>query len=90
MSQIAIKSYNEALGPHHPWALRKVAGVAMKAIKNRQKFIDGMVKEQTAVNGTEYTEEQMYKDFNKLGEQCGVLAKHLWAFCKENGFDKLP
>ena len=37
-SKIALKAYNVALGPHHPWALKKAAGVAMKAIKAREKF----------------------------------------------------
>ena len=45
MSKLGSKAYKEALAPHHPWALRQVAGVAIKAIKRRDKFVLSVCKE---------------------------------------------
>ena len=90
MSKIATEGYNHGLGPHHGFMLRSVAGIAMKAIQGRDKFIAGFIAEQSTALNMEYTEDILYEDFAKLSESSGILAKHLWALCKENGFDKLP
>ncbi len=90
MSVIAVAAYKKGLGPHHPWALQKIAGVAMKAIKRRDKLIKCMCDEQTKVQGREYVEKDVYDDFKILSEECGTLSKHLTAFCKERGLDQLP
>jgi hypothetical protein len=42
MSKLAQKAYDVALGPHHPFLLKKAAGVAMKACKKREKFIESL------------------------------------------------
>ena len=39
LSKVASEAYTKALAPHHPWMLRKVAGVAMNAITYRASFI---------------------------------------------------
>jgi hypothetical protein len=39
LSKVATVAYNKALGPHHPWVLRKVAGLAMNAINYREVFV---------------------------------------------------
>ena len=90
LSKVATAAYNTALAPHHPWMLKKVAGVAMNAINYRAVFIKNMVDEQTKVLGREYTEENVYEDLKLLSDEAGILAKHLWALCQQNGFDKLP
>ena len=45
MSKIASNAYSSALGPHHPWILRKVASVAMTAITHRAVFITQLTAE---------------------------------------------
>ena len=90
LSKVAGAAYATALGPHHPWMLRKIAGVAMNAINYRAVFIKNICDEQTKVLGEEYTEERCYDDLRILGEAASVTAKHLWALCKENGLDQLP
>lgn len=91
LSKVATDAYNKALGPHHPWVLRKVAGVAMNAINYREVFIKNYCTQQAEVEKVEtYSEEQMYEDFAFLSEQAGILAGHLWKFCREHGLDKLP
>ena len=90
MSKIAQEAYNFGLAPHHSWMLKKVAGAAMGAIKAREKFLPGVMKQQSEFHGREYNEEEMYADFLAISQQAQTLSGHLWAWCKENGFDKLP
>ena len=45
MSKIAQNAYTFGLAPHHGFMLKKVAGVAMNAIKRRDKFIAGLIEE---------------------------------------------
>jgi hypothetical protein len=90
MSKIANEAYKFGLAPHHPYLLKKIAGVAMNAIKRKDKFIAGMIAEQSKVQNVEYTEEMCYQDFTDLHKHCETLSKHLWAFCKENELTKLP
>lgn len=45
LSKVAGAAYSKALGPHHPWVLRKVAGVAMNAISYREVFVKGYCDE---------------------------------------------
>lgn len=45
LSQIASNAYNTALGPHHPWVLRKVASAAMVAVVSRETLIQNICKE---------------------------------------------
>jgi len=42
MGKLAQKAYDHALAPHHPYLLKKAAGMAMKACKKREKFIDSI------------------------------------------------
>lgn len=42
LSKLATDAYYKALGPHHPWVLRKVAGVAMNAINYREVFFKNL------------------------------------------------
>lgn len=74
MGKLAQKAYDVALAPHHPFLLKKAAGVAMKACKKREKFIASIQTEQQKVMGAEYPEEKLYEDFAQLGELCGKLA----------------
>ena len=90
MGKIAQKAYDVALGPHHPFLLKKAAGVAMKACKKREKFIESVCTEQAKITGAEYNEEKLYSDFVILAELSGKLAQQLWAFCKENNLTVLP
>ena len=90
LSKVASAAYDKALGPHHPWLLRKVAGAAMIALNSRDTFLANYGNEQAEVQGVEYNEEKTYQDFVFLGQQAEQLAEKLWAFCKENGCDKLP
>ena len=66
MSKIAQAAYTFGLAPHHGFMLKKVAGVAMNAIKRRDKFIAGLVEEQSKVQGIKYNEEMAYADFTEL------------------------
>jgi hypothetical protein len=90
MSKVALKAYKEALAPHHPWALKQAATLAMKAVKKREKFIASVCKEQTEVRGQDYSEAQFYEDFAKLGQLSGAVAGQLWQFCKAKDLVKLP
>jgi len=90
LSKVAGEAYNKALAPHHPWMLKKIAGVAMNAINYRNVFIKNMCDEQTKVLGKEYTEEKIYEDLHILSEAAGVTSKHMWAMCTQNGLDQLP
>ena len=90
MSKIAVEGYNHGLAPHHGWMLKKVATVAMKAIKDRTKFMKGYKEQQSRIQGKEYDDEMCFEDFRILSEESATLATHLWAFCRENGFDQLP
>jgi len=90
MSKMALKAYDEALGPHHSRMLKMAAHVAMKAIKKREKFIVCLTEEQTKVTGKPYSEDMLYTDLEKLGKQAALLSEQLWAFCRANGLDKLP
>ena len=90
VSSIASKAYTKALAPYHPWLLRKLAGAAMMAIRNREGFINALVDEQTKISGKQYTQEMIYQDLQQLGEDCHTLYIALESFCKSNGIDKLP
>jgi hypothetical protein len=48
-SKVAAEAYNVALGPHHGWALRKAATLAMKAINYRKVIVEILCKEQCIV-----------------------------------------
>ena len=87
LSTVAANAYNKALGPHHPWLLRKTAGLAMNAVNYRNVFIQNVVKEQSKVQNMEYTEENVYSDFAILSAECKVMAEHMWKLCKAKGFD---
>jgi hypothetical protein len=58
-SQIASKAYKSALAPYHPWALQKVAGIAMNAVSRRDKVVASFVTEQTKLLGS-YDEIKLY------------------------------
>ena len=91
LCKVAGSAYSKALGPHHPWVLRKIAGAAMHAINYREVFIKNYCVQQAALEKMDvYPEEQMYEDTLFLSEQAGILSGHLWTFCKDNGLDKLP
>lgn len=45
LSKIAADAYNKALGPHHPFLLRKVASAAMVAVNSRQDFLKNVTTE---------------------------------------------
>ena len=49
VSSLASNAYKKALAPYHPWILRKVAALAMIAIRGRENFVNGLVDEQTKV-----------------------------------------
>lgn len=49
MSKIAQGAYTFGLAPHHGFMLKKIAGVAMNAIKRKDKFIAGLIEEQSKV-----------------------------------------
>ena len=66
MSKIAQGAYTFGLAPHHGFMLKKVAGIAMNAIKRRDKFIAGLIEEQSKVQGIAYNEEMAYLDFVEL------------------------
>ncbi len=69
MSKLAQAAYTKALAPYHPWVLKKAAGVAMKAVKRRDKFVASVVKDQKTLPGKDgYDEEKLYADFLTLGE----------------------
>lgn len=89
-SKIAVKAYNYALAPHHPWALKKAAGIAMKAIKAREKFQKSICEQQAKETGAEYVEENFFADIGAISILTEKLEKQMTAYCKENGFDKLP
>lgn len=90
MGTIGKHAYKVGLAPHHGFMLRKVAGVAFNAIKRKDKFLAGIIDEQTKVQGKEYTEEMVYVDFEDLAVTCTKLSEQLWAFCKEQELTKLP
>ena len=66
MSKIAQGAYTFGLAPHHGFMLKKVAGIAMNAIKRRDKFIAGLIEEQSKVQNVKYNEEMCYVDFAEL------------------------
>jgi hypothetical protein len=90
MSKIAQGAYTFGLAPHHGFMLKKIAGVAMNAIKRRDKFIAGLIEEQSKVQNVKYNEEMCYQDFTDLHKMCEELSKNLWAFSKEKNLTKLP
>ena len=49
MVKIAQDAYKTALAPHHGYILKKVAGVAMNAVKRKDKFLDGIITQQSKV-----------------------------------------
>lgn len=49
MSKLALGAYEKALAPHHNWALKQVASVAMKAVKRRDKFIASVCSQQVEI-----------------------------------------
>lgn len=90
MGKIGKHAYTIGLAPHHGFMLKKTAGLAFNAIKRKDKFFAGIIKEQTKVQGIEYTEEMIYTDFEDLAITCAKLAEQLWAFCKEYKLTELP
>lgn len=38
LSNCAKEAYSKGLGPHHPWAIRQLAKIAMLAVPNRDNF----------------------------------------------------
>ena len=73
----AVKeAYNKALGPHHPWIIRKAAGAAMIAVMSREKF--------EADTGCKQ------EDYNVFKESVFAVKEVLWKFYKENGLEDLP
>ena len=69
MSKIAGQAYDTALAPHHPWALKKVAGMAMRAVKAREKFEPVFISDMARLTeNKEYSIETMMADFVHLGD----------------------
>lgn len=81
LSKIAGDAYNKALGPHHPWMLRKVAGVAMNAVNYREVFLKNVTSEQAKVLQAEYTDDNAYEDLYFLSQQAGLLSEKLLKYC---------
>ena len=69
MSKIAGEAYDAALAPHHPWALKKVAGMAMRAVKAREKFEPAFIADMARLTDNKaYSMDTMIADFTHLGE----------------------
>jgi hypothetical protein len=49
MGTIGKHAYKVGLGPHHGWLLKKTAGLAFNAIKRKDKFLSGIIDEQTKI-----------------------------------------
>ena len=45
MGKIGKNAYTVGLAPYHGFILKKTAGVAFNAIKRKDKFFDGIIKE---------------------------------------------
>ena len=80
MSDVARFSYKQTLAPKHPWLLRHPCNWAMGLIVNRQEFVGSILKEQSLVLGTAYSEADCYSDFVELTNYCEELSKYIWGY----------
>lgn len=39
MKEISKNAYEVALGPHHPWLIRKTASIAVAAVPTKEDFL---------------------------------------------------
>jgi len=82
LTTAAKSAYNETLGPHHPLLVRTAAGLAMMACPNRDKLLNSLFPG--------VTEEDRYRNLDKLVELIVPIKKALWKYYEENGLTKLP
>lgn len=76
LSTCAKEAYSKGLGPHHPWAIRQVAKVAMIAVPSRETYI-----RETNMN---------YEHVKDLLDGIDKFREPLWNWYREKGLDKLP
>lgn len=82
-SECCKKAYDEALGPHHPFAVRMAAKTAMSFTPSREKFLKELFP-------AEMTEEQKYLAFKKCGENLKPIKEHLWKYYGDHKLKELP
>ena len=75
MKEASKAAYDAALGPHHPWLIRKTASVAVAAVPTKEEFLQKTNCDETALA--------------EIVEKLGILRTSLWGFYKENGIDQL-
>ena len=62
----------------------------MNAVKRKDKFLDGIITQQSKVQDCAYTEEMVYEDINELQKLTEDYSKLLWAYCREHRYTELP
>lgn len=82
-SECCKKAYDEALGPHHPFAVRMAAKGAMSFAPSRDKFL----KELFPAN---MSEEEKYKAFKQCQDNLVPIREFLWKYYADHDLKKLP
>ena len=76
LSSVAKEAYSKGLGPHHPWAIRQGAKLAMLACPGRDSFF-------------KHTGAQQ-EELAEVRDLIGSFRVPLQKLFAEKGYDKLP
>lgn len=90
LPKLAKAVYVKYLSPHHNMILSRVAQAAMIAVRSREKFIGGLIEQQSRVIGQKMTEDDIYKFLELLSQEALLLSQYLLDACRTNGFTELP
>lgn len=82
MSKCCRKAYDQALGPHHPWAVRMAAKIGIKTVPNRDEYMNRLL-------GQAPLETQLDL-FRRMMELSAPLREVLWQFYNEHNLTGLP
>mmetsp|Transcript_10054 Transcript_10054/g.19817 ORF Transcript_10054/g.19817 Transcript_10054/m.19817 type:complete len:207 (+) Transcript_10054:19-639(+) len=83
LSELVREAYDDALAPHHPWAVRTASRLGIRTVPNRQNFI-------LKLFGEALSDSQLAEMFLRLAEVVQPLKDVLWQFYVDYNLTALP
>lgn len=85
LKEMASDAYDKALGPHHPWLVRKGIQAAMLFCPGKAKFWSTLLAESTVADPA-----RIKGTLVEFLAQMEPVRKGLWDFYRANKLDELP
>ena len=89
MSQLGKECYEKVLAHKHNWFIRTTVNLALNLINSRETFEESLIKEQTIVQGREYTKEELYRDMAEMRGYVKKMYNYIYKFNRDRKVENL-